>query len=182
MKMRYLLYYNQEQIEDSVIIPNPYVKPEEIEEYDSVDNWSGQAKKVRNGLYFTGKDALKNLKYHLRVANREEYAWNGKNMFTPKKEVTHWIGKLSAKTIYEQEINRLSLINDDLQQSVDEYEYCNNRMKKFIPNFGKIRGVIDRLRRRNRKVNFQNEQEVENHKAYIKANDAEVESLLIKGE
>lgn len=176
--MRFLLYYNQEQIEDSIIIPNPFVREGDIQEYNEMDNWTGQAKKVRGGLYFTGKDALKHLKYHLRVQKNNEYEWNGKNLFTPKKEVTQWIDSLSHKVIYEQEINRLQVQNDELQQDVDEYEFLYERLAHFMPNFNKLSHVIEKLRYHFIKLDKNDEQAVKGHKEFVEDTNSKIKNLL----
>jgi len=140
MKNQYLLHYNETEIHNSIIEINQYIDYKLVKVCNDDDgNYSGNGKLYREAWLF---DSLADLKIHLRRARDEEYLWNWRQLHTPKTEVTWWINQLSNKTIYEQEINRLTNELDYSKLDNDKAEYEYNFLKTKISNFGEISGII----------------------------------------
>tara|TARA_Y100001963_G_C6700382_1_gene409160 strand:- start:230 stop:757 length:528 start_codon:yes stop_codon:yes gene_type:complete len=121
--MKYLLYLNQNQLEDSIIKIAYWTNKKYYEENDSRhDNCKG----YKGGLLF---DNVKELKKCLRIERDDWYAWNGNNLFTPKTEVTSWINSLNKNSIAQQEFSRLEIENEELSEELDESKFLLNHLK-----------------------------------------------------
>lgn len=172
----YLLYYDEEHIEDSIIIPNKFIPKDEITDCDRMDNYTGVAKMHKGGYLFSGKNALRDLKYQLRMARDAEYGFNGDNMNTPKKEVTSWISSLSYKVIVEQEINRLTIEMEYMDYDNQDMKHEIEVIKGFIPKYQEISNIIGRMfkfKNRTSKWKTSTETEIaESRKFFTEANQS----------